>query len=663
MSFQIFADKVRLQFNNMAKQPLFVVNISKDTICDTYLSSYPEGTNPIFRERTENDCQTCRQFLKNIGNVVSIVDNKLITVWDVVVPEPYQTVANALAALVRSSTIRTAFLSKECSYGKPTSLEITDDAHITWHHLSAIIPSQFVDTNKATTLSGIESTVQVFSRGLAELTTETLTTVLELIDQNSLYRGAEFRRPIAEFLAHKQAYSALNDQEKSIYVWSQYKTPAARIRNTAIGTLLQDLSEGRELEQAVRAYEQVVAPSNYKRPTSLITPAMITKATETIEALGIEPSLHRRFATLADISINNVLFANNASTTIMKDSLTSMLMATAKKPTAKLSTVEEITIEDFITNVVPTATSIQALVANSLKPNFVSLVAPIYESAPNILKWDNNFSWSYNGNITDSMKQNVKAAGGKIDGDLRFSIQWNDNQDNGNDLDAHCIEPDRYEIYYGSKRQLSPSKGTLDVDIITPGNKVAVENITYETRKTMKPGTYKFFVRNFSGTSGRNFTAEIEFDGVIHSFAYEGRTANDMHVAKVHYDGVNFTITPIMKSSQASSIVWNVPTETYQEVTSLMLSPNYWDDQSYGNKHYFFMLDGCTNPEQANGFYNEFLSNSLTEHKKVFEVLSSKLKCPLTTDQLSGLGFSSTQRNELVVKVTGSFTRTLKIKF
>ena len=91
MSFQIFADKVRLQFNNMAKQPLFVVNISKDTICDTYLSSYPEGTNPIFRERTENDCQTCRQFLKNIGNVVSIVDNKLITVWDAVVPEPYQT--------------------------------------------------------------------------------------------------------------------------------------------------------------------------------------------------------------------------------------------------------------------------------------------------------------------------------------------------------------------------------------------------------------------------------------------------------------------------------------------------------------------------------------------------------------------------------------------
>ena len=82
-----------------------------------------------------------------------------------------------------------------------------------------------------------------------------------------------------------------------------------------------------------------------------------------------------------------------------------------------------------------------------------------------------------------------------------------------------------------------------------------------------------------------------------------------------------------------------------------MLSPNHWDGQTIGNKHYFFMLEGCTNPDPVRGFYNEFLSEDLRPHRKVFEALSSSMKCIPTKDQLSGLGFSSTIRNELFVKV------------
>ncbi len=75
------------------------------------------------------------------------------------------------------------------------------------------------------------------------------------------------------------------------------------------------------------------------------------------------------------------------------------------------------------------------------------------------------------------------------------------------------------------------------------------------------------------------------------------------------------------------------------------------------------MLDGCNNPEKTRGFYNEHLSNSLTEHRKVFEVLGSKLKTDHSDTQLSGLGFSSTQHDQVVAKVKGSFNRMLKINF
>ena len=94
-----------------------------------------------------------------------------------------------------------------------------------------------------------------------------------------------------------------------------------------------------------------------------------------------------------------------------------------------------------------------------------------------------------------------------------------------------------------------------------------------------------------------------------------------------------------------------------------MLSPNHWDNNAEGNRHFFFILDGCNNPEEIRGLYNEFLDNSLNTHRKVFEVLAGKMKCPVSKEQLSGVGFSSTQRNELICKVAGSFTRTLKIKF
>jgi hypothetical protein len=95
----------------------------------------------------------------------------------------------------------------------------------------------------------------------------------------------------------------------------------------------------------------------------------------------------------------------------------------------------------------------------------------------------------------------------------------------------------------------------------------------------------------------------------------------------------------------------------------MMLSPNYWDEKAVGNKHYFFLLDGCVNDGAARGFYNEFLTPELDKHRKVFELVGSKLQMAPADQQLSGLGFSSTQRSSLVCRVKGSFTRTIKIIF
>lgn len=684
--FMKFKKALQDRFSKMQKDAdhLYEMDVDKDILWNTYLDSFPAGTNKMFRQRREYDCSCCRQFIKNIGAVIAIKDGKIYTLWEEVTDDAvYRPVCEALNTYVKAQKVKDVYISKFSKIGTDHNFEDIDGKAHRWDHFFLKLPSKYVNYsyNSNEEIKGqYRDTKNVFKRSLDEITMDAVDTVLELINSNTLYKGAEWKAALTEFKKYKKEYANLStDNEKDLYAWEKSATAGmaiGRIRNHSIGILLTNISEDMDLDLAVKKYEQIVAPANYKRPKAIFTKKMLEDAKKTITELGYMDSLQRRFATLRDITVNNVLFSNKSAVRKMigaDDIFGEMEKDVAISP-KRFSKVEEISAQDFIDKVLPTAKEIEAFVENKHEKNFVSLIAPANPDAKSMFKWNNGLSWAYTGNITDSdMKQNVKAAGGNVDGVLRFSIQWNDDQNDNSDLDAHCIEPDKNEIYFGNCRKPAVSRmgGQLDVDITRPMEQrlgqPAVENITWADMSKMKPGVYKFFVRQFCARGSKGFKAEVEFNGEIHTFEYNKPVSGDVVVAEVILDNNGtFFIKDVLNgsSSVSSRTIWGVQTNQFVPVSVISYSPNYFDEQDgIGHKHLMFFLKDCVNSEEPNGWYNEYLKNDLEKHKRVFEALGAKCHVASMDDQLSGIGFSMTKRADLVVKVKGATERIMKIKF
>lgn len=673
-TFVQFRDILNQQITKMTEgsAPVFRVNVDTDVMRAFYLDSFPEGTNKMYRERREYDCTCCLRFIRDVGALVTLDSNmQMNTIWDIQVDGYYQAVCDAMSDFVKRHAIGDFFLNDEAKIGELRNFELIDGTQKEWNHFYTKLPSHLVmaGVDIPSKLGELRTNFEMLERSLREFSLDAANVVLDLIDQNSLYRGSEKRHIVTNFITAKREYESLNGINAYNYCWvkSAELGKAGRFRGDVIGTLIEDLSQGVELEVAVKKFEDKVSGTNYQRPTALVTKAMIERAQQKVVELGLTDSLERRFAVAGDLTINNVLFADRSIKGAMKNGFDALL-DDAKKSDVKLDKVEKIKIADFIANVLPTATSLEVMFANAHRNNLFSLIAPMHDSAPNLFKWGNPFSWSYTGEVADSIRERVKAAGGNVDGDVRASLAWH----NSDDLDLHVFEPDGNHIYFSrGSRKSARTGGHLDIDMNgmdRHDDKNPVENITWADQSRMNPGVYKVVVHNFNKRSTANigFTLQFAVKGKVYTFDHPKDLRNKEEVVVLsfkysHDKGVEVVSSLPFKEQKQS--LWGINTQEFHRVKMVLSSPNHWDGEQTGSKHYFFVLDGCQNPDDARGFYNEFLKPELVEHRKVFELLGSKMKAVNKPEQLSGLGFTATNANSVHVKVGGSFERVLEVLF
>jgi len=697
-----FNKLIQAQFEKMCKtNKLFRVALTGREIGDIYINSFEK--DPVFRDpnSSEHNCNLCKNFIRRYGNIVAIDENnEIMSLFDVNAEGEYENVARELSKAIKKSKITDVFFEtfnelnslnyEKCSktnsvfrlglaknikrYTKEEAEKfgvVKANETKTFNHIHLDIPTMFVDMSNNSIefiMGNYRDAKNVFQRAMEEISLDTLNLVRDLINQGSLLDGQTHLYKIEQFIPLKKQYDELSKKERDNWCWlNSYKLPFAKFKNELIGVLCSELSEGEELNKACQSWNKRVDPVNYMKTTAPITKKQIEEAQKFVEENGYIESFDRRFATIDDIKVSEILHSNVGNDKIKSVSIFDNVKSTpTRHKRNEFDGVEEITIEKFMKDILPGCSSIEAFLTNQQDGNLVSLTTAKNPDSKPIFKWNNNYSWTFNGNLAgkSQIKQAVKSAGGKIDGVLRYSITWNENGKDILDFDAHAQEPQGQHIYFGSyKGTKTTQSGMLDVDMIRPSN-LGVENIVWSNLSKMKDGVYKFWINNYDNGKNTGFKAEIEFNGEIYTYEYNQCVTKDIHIAEVTLKNGQFTINhKIPESAVSSKEIYGLETNQFHKVNLVCLSPNHWNENNVGNKHYFFMLNNCKSPVSIRSFHNENLSSDLLLHKKVIEVLGNTNMIESTDKQLSGLGFNATVRDEVILRLQGTHKRVVKVKF
>lgn len=659
--FDIFSEEINSRLDELIKSGNPIVELDYEgSLFDIYLNNIPEEYNPVFRVNRFFDGSADRHFINRIGNLAMITPNyKLVHLWDFESETFFENSRKEMLKVLKKCKIKNAFLTSFDMVGSGPNKD-SKDPRITWTHYKYKTPSEIRCSKHdiGDKLGKLNTQYNVFKRTMKECRLEDLESVIELGKDKSIYRASEFLGSLEKWHELKTKY---NKKPSDEFLWYNVIKDGAYIcyRNTVIGSLIDDLYNGVDLEKAVKSYESKVAPSNYKRPKALVTARMVEDARAKLEEVGLLESIYRKAAKFTEIPTDKILFTSQESKSLsVFDDLKQDAELTVKKK-LDLSKAKEIKFGDFI-KLLPKVSKIGLLPNSAVNSSKVVLTNSKNENIPTPFKWDNNFAWSYiESDTADSIVKRVKEAGGVVDGDVRFSLSW----DNSDDLDLSFENNYYQKIYFGDKRTLG---GRLDVDAnFSEIVENPVENIYWSNINHLKDGEYKVSVNNYMLRSERNqgFKLQMEVLGEITTYSYPDNDLRSVTtMLKITKKGNDIEVT----YEDPKLIKSNVSGNKFIDIKNVIKSPNAWNGETIGNEHIIFLADDVEVKFSVRGFYNEQLNSKLEEHRKVTEILGSKLKIdPVefeSTDTVKGYGISTTSNNVFYLRLTYNDNRQELIK-
>lgn len=658
-----FSESIKARFESFSDKPLFTTNVSG--LFEAFLDAFPE------RARQHYNCNCCRSFVNHFGGLVSINEKGAMSsvLWDEdETPEFFADSVRAMKKLVLKSKVTGVFISNN---------RVLGNTHTNgWDHMSVSLPSSKVSRNRLKTASQEMAEKReeygMLNRGMNKYSLDTVEQALVLLQSESLYRADRFVGNV-EWLRdlHTKRKSIRTIKGKENVLWlavANAPSGFTHVGSGMIGTLLDDIDAVLPVNSIISRFAEKTSPANYMRSQVAPSQGNVAQAEKIVEKLGIADSLHRRYATLEEVSPHLIWKQKEEA---KKKSVTSGGVFGNIATKAKESTPSNVmnlpsatmTWEKFSKTVLQTADNIEVMVDN---PNrLMALVTACDETAPNILQWDNTFSWYYHGGIDGEIKRRVESQGGQYDNnEIRCSLIW----ESYTDLDLHAVTPFGEKINYTNKRGRCGGYLDIDMNAGSGSSMTPVENIRWRNGQA-REGKYQFFVHNFAERGGycnsTPFKVELEVGGKI--FTFGGTLQNKDRVIAFEFDYKKGQVPTITGASYSSVDAWNVSTNIFVKVNGVTNSPNLWgkDTAPHSGNHIFFLLDGCKDSSEGKGrgFFTETLKPELREVRKTLEAFTANTPIEDADEATAcGVGYSKDSEWNLVVKVTtGTSTRLIKI--
>ena len=156
------------------------------------------------------------------------------------------------------------------------------------------------------------------------------------------------------------------------------------ITSGVLGTLLEGIMDGLNLDRIQRRFREMMDPSQYQRPQELPKEGNVRRAEELMEKLQLASALKRRFARLEEIE---TLWKAPAPADREGGVFAGVPTRTVRTESDDLTPRVNMTWVKFRDTVLPRATKIEFQVRQG-KDNFCAIVTAEDPDAPPIIQWD-----------------------------------------------------------------------------------------------------------------------------------------------------------------------------------------------------------------------------------------------------------------------------------